>query len=226
MKLKYTYSLLLVLLMAWPLSAQTDISATVVDTTSSPLIAANVVLLRQADSLLTAFATTNGKGEFLMKNVQAGEYILRLSYVGFERPDQSLTVTTDDQYLGLDKLVMYPSGYLLSGVEVKADRIPIRMKGDTMMYDAAAFAVGENAVVEDLLRRLPGMQVGADGQITWRGKPIAEIMVNGKPFLAGSPTLLTQNFDADAVKNVEVFDQKSDEEEITGIDDGTENTTI
>ncbi|CAH1000540.1 hypothetical protein LEM8419_01693 [Neolewinella maritima] len=204
----------------------TEISATVVDTTGTTLPGANAILLRTSDTLLTAFGTTDAKGEFLMQKVPAGEYLLRVSFLGFERPDQSITVTESDQYLGLGELRMYPAGFLLSGVEVTADRIPIRMKGDTMLYDAGAFAVGENAKVEDLLRRLPGMSIDANGQLTWRGKPVQEIMINGKPFFAGNAALVTQNLDAAALKNVEVFDQKSDAEEITGVDDGEENTTV
>ncbi len=203
-----------------------EISATVVDSTGTTLPGANAILLRASDTLLTSFGTTDGKGEFLMTKVPAGEYLLRVSFLGFERPDQAITVTASDQYLGLGELRMYPAGFLLSGVEVTADRIPIRMKGDTMLYDAGAFAVGENAKVEDLLRRLPGMSIDANGQLTWRGKPVQEIMINGKPFFAGNSTLITQNLDAKALKNVEVFDQKSDAEEITGVDDGEENTTV
>ena len=161
-----------------------------------------------------------------MLDVGPGDYLLRVSFIGYERPDQALKITADDQYLGLGELKMYPAGFFLSGVEVTADRIPIRMKGDTMLYDAGAFGVSENAVVEDLLRRLPGMTVDASGQITWQGKPISEVMINGKPFFGGNTTLLTQNLDAKAVKNIEVFDQKTDDEEITGVDDGTENITV
>ncbi|WP_420460173.1 carboxypeptidase regulatory-like domain-containing protein [Neolewinella sp.] len=203
-----------------------EISATVVDTTGTTLPGANAILLRTSDTLLTSFGTTDTKGEFLMEKVPAGEYLLRVSFLGFERPDQAITVTASDQYLGLGELTMYPAGFLLSGVEVTADRIPIRMKGDTMLYDAGAFAVGENAKVEDLLRRLPGMSIDANGQLTWRGKPVQEIMINGKPFFAGNASLVTQNLDAKAIKNVEVFDQKSDAEEITGVEDGEENTTV
>ncbi|THH41613.1 outer membrane beta-barrel protein [Neolewinella litorea] len=219
-------SLLCLCFVAAGLHAQSEISATVVDTTGTTLPGANAILLRTSDTLLTSFGTTNNKGVFIMQNVPAGEYILRVSFLGFERPDQPLTITASDQYLGLGELRMYPAGFQLTGVEVTADRIPIRMKGDTMLYDAEAFAVGENAKVEDLLRRLPGMSIDANGQLTWRGKPVQEVMINGKPFFAGNSTLVTQNLDAKALKNVEVFDQKSDNEEITGIDDGEENTTV
>ena len=219
-------TLVFTLILGTRVSAQTEIVATVVDSTGTTLPGANALLLRQSDSLLTSFGTTDDKGVFRMQDVAPGEYLLRVSFVGFERADQPLSITSEDQYLGLGELRMYPAGFLLSGIEVTADRIPIRMKGDTMMYDAAAFGVGENAVVEDLLRRLPGMTVDANGQITWRGKPISEVMINGKPFFGGNATLLTQNLDAKAVKNIEVFDQKSDNEEITGNDDGTENITV
>lgn len=208
------------------LAAQAEMSGIIVDSTGTTLPGANAILLRTADTLLTSFGTSDEKGEFLMKKVPAGEYLLRVSYLGFERADQKITVTETDQYLGLGELKMYPAGFLLSGIEVTADRIPIRMKGDTMLYDADAFAVGENAKVEDLLRRLPGMSIDANGQITWRGKPVQEVMINGKPFFAGNSSLITQNLDAKALKNVEVFDQKSDTEEITGVDDGEENTTV
>ncbi|MFK8162366.1 MAG: carboxypeptidase regulatory-like domain-containing protein [Lewinella sp.] len=224
--MKFLYTFLAVLVTSTVLSAQAEIVATVTDTTGITLPGANAVLLRAQDSLLTSFGTTDDKGAFRMQNVPAGNYLLRVTFLGYERPDQELEITKDDQYFDLGELKLYPAGFFLNGVEVTADRIPIRMKGDTMMYDAGAFAVGDNAVVEDLIRRLPGMSVDASGQITWRGKPISEVMINGKPFFAGNSTLLTQNLDAKAIKNVEVYDQKTDAEEVSGIDDGNENMTV
>lgn len=224
--MKPLYLFLLCLLTSGGLSAQAEIVGTVMDSTGITLPGANAVLLRTSDTLLTSFGTTDNKGVFRMQNVAPGDYLLRVTFLGYERPDQSLKISSDDQYLGLGDLKMYPAGFFLNGVEVTADRIPIRMKGDTMLYDADAFAVGENAVVEDLIRRLPGMSVDASGQITWRGQAINEVMINGKPFFAGNSTLLTQNLDAKAITNVEVFDQKTDAEEISGVDDGNDNMTI
>lgn len=224
--MKQLFTLLAFLLLPAIGFSQAEIVGTVVDTTGTTFPGANAVLLRAQDSLLTAFGTTDDKGVFRMQNVAPGKYLLRVTFLGYERPDQDIEVTPADQYFDLGNLKMYPAGFFLDGVEVTADRIPIRMKGDTMLYDADAFAVGENAVVEDLLRRLPGMSVDASGNITWRGRPISEVMINGKPFFAGNTTLLTQNLDAKAITNVEVYDQKSDTEEITGVDDGNENMTV
>ncbi|MEM6769305.1 MAG: carboxypeptidase-like regulatory domain-containing protein, partial [Bacteroidota bacterium] len=224
--MKQLFTLLAFLITPAIAFSQAEIVGTVVDTTGTTFPGANAVLLRAQDSLLTSFGTTDDKGVFRMQNVPPGKYLLRVTFLGYERPDQNIEVTPADQYFDMGDLKMYPAGFFLNGVEVTADRIPIRMKGDTMLYDADAFAVGENAVVEDLLRRLPGMSVDAAGNITWRGRPINEVMINGKPFFAGNTTLLTQNLDAKASTNVEVYDQKTDSEEITGVDDGNENMTV
>ncbi|MEM1326238.1 MAG: carboxypeptidase regulatory-like domain-containing protein [Bacteroidota bacterium] len=208
------------------LSAQTELTGRLVDTTKVALLGANVVLLQPADSSMVTYSTTDNKGVFSLKDVGAGQYIMQTTFMGYERPDKVITITASDQYIDFGDLTMYPAGYLIKGVQVTADRIPVQMRGDTMMFDAEAFAVGENAVVEDLIRRLPGMQVDGSGNITYRGRPINEVLINGKPFFAGNATLLTQNLDADAIKNLELFDQKSDAEEISGVDDGEENITI
>ncbi|MEM6879068.1 MAG: carboxypeptidase regulatory-like domain-containing protein, partial [Bacteroidota bacterium] len=211
---------LLFLCFGLPLVGQSDIGGKVTDSTSTSLPGANVVLLRASDSLLVAFATTDNKGDFLLENVPVGTHQMHVSFLGFERSPQIIEVSEDDQYLGLGDLVMFPAGYLLNNVEVTADRIPIRMVGDTMMYDAEAFAVGQNATVEDLLRRLPGMSIDANGSITWRGQTINQVLVNGRPFFAGNSSLITQNLEAEAISNVEVFDQQTNREELSGIDDG------
>ena len=224
--MKNLYLFILLLAGTTTLSAQAEIIGTVTDTLGESLPGANVVLLRAKDSLLTSFATTDDKGVFRIQDVPVNDYLMRVTFLGYERPDRELSVSADDQYFDLGNIELYPAGFLIGGVEVTADRIPIRMKGDTMLYDADAFAVGENAVVEDLIRRLPGMSVDASGQITWRGKPINEILINGKPFFAGNSTLLTQNLDAKAINNVEVFDRKTDAEEISGVDDGEENMAV
>ncbi len=208
------------------LAAQGELVGRVIDSTGTTLPGANLVLLQRADSVMAANATTDAQGIFRMVDVAPGAYLLRVTFLGYERPDKNITVTASDQYLDYGDLTMYPAGFLLDGVEVTADRIAVRMRGDTMLYDAGAFAVGQNAAVEDLIRRLPGMAVDGAGNITFRGRPINEVMINGKPFFAGNSTLLTQNLDAEAIANIEVYDQKSDAEEVTGIDDGEENMTV
>ncbi len=208
------------------LSAQATINGTLVDSTLTALPGANVVLLNAADSILVSFSNTDNQGRFQINDVPTGEYLLRCSFLGYTRPEQSIIVQASDQLLGLGELIMYPADYFLQGIEVNGHRIPIRMRGDTMVFDADAFGTGPNAVVEDLLRRLPGMTVENDGRILFRGKPVNELMVNGKPFFRGNTQIVTQNLDAAAIKNVEVFDQKSDREIVSGVEDGQEDITV
>lgn len=223
--MRYFLSTLALLIVVFGYS-QTTVTGTLVDTLGKPLSGASVVLLQQADSTLVQFGLSQDNGAFQLKQVPTGEYLLRFDYLGFQRPDDSLRIKADDQLLGLGELRMYPEGYALRTVEVSGLRIPVRMRGDTILFDADAFATGPNAVVEDLLRRLPGMSVDPFGNLRFQGKSIREVMINGEPFFQGNNRLLTQNLPADAVSSVEVFDKKSDAEEISGVDDGQEATTI
>ncbi|MFK8056831.1 MAG: carboxypeptidase regulatory-like domain-containing protein [Saprospiraceae bacterium] len=208
------------------LSAQLDIIGTVSDSAGLGLPYANVVLLN-ADSSLAAFSTTDKKGAFkLSVTPGAKEYLLRASYVGYASLARTIEVGPNDQLLNLGRISLSVQGYLLDGAEVNGYRIPIRMRGDTVVFDADAFATGPNAVVEDLLRQLPGLSIQSGGAILFHGKPVSEVMVNGRPFFRGNTQLLTQNLNASAVENVEVFDRKSASETVSGEDDGREDLTV
>ncbi len=226
MSIRLFFSLIILVLFSLGGRAQTTVTGTLIDTIGKPLSGASVVLLKQADSTLVQFGLSQDNGAFQLQHVPSGDYLLRCDYLGFQRPDDSLTIKADDQLLGLGELRMYPEGYALRTVEVSGLRIPVRMRGDTILFDAEAFATGPNAVVEDLLRRLPGMSVDPFGNLRFQGKSIREVMINGEPFFQGNNRLLTQNLPADAVSAVEIFDKKTDAEEISGVDDGQEATTI
>ncbi len=120
---------------------------------------------------------------------------------------------------------MIPKSKLLAEVIVKSGS-PIRIKGDTTVYTADSFKVREGANVEELLRRLPGIQVDKDGKITAMGERVTKVLVDGEEFFGSDPGIATKNLRADIVKEVEVFDKKSDQAEFTGIDDGVKDKTI
>ncbi|MCF6405925.1 outer membrane beta-barrel family protein [Chitinophaga filiformis] len=109
---------------------------------------------------------------------------------------------------------------------VVESRPPIRMKGDTVEYNAAQYKTKENAVVEDLLRKLPGVKVDQGGNITAQGEKVAKVLVDGKEFFGNDPAIATKNLPADMVAKVQVLDKMSDQEEFTGIDDGDKVKTI
>ena len=109
---------------------------------------------------------------------------------------------------------------------VVESRPPVRMKGDTVEYNAAQFKTRENAVVEDLLKKLPGVKVDQGGNITAQGETVGKILVDGKEFFGNDPAIASKNLPADMVDKIQVLDKMSDQEEFTGIDDGNKTKTI
>jgi hypothetical protein len=109
---------------------------------------------------------------------------------------------------------------LLDEIIVDAEKPPVIVNGDTIEFNAGSFATKPNAVVEDLLKKMPGIQVDKDGTIRVNGQRISKVFVNGREFFTGDPKLATQNLPADAVDKVQVFEKKSDQSEFTGFNDG------
>jgi len=208
-------------------SAQTnrfDVSGSVTDTLSVGLRGATVVVLTRADSVLTKFATTAADGAFTIKRVPVGDYILQVTFVGFEAYRHNFSLSNADYDAGDIKLS--DSIGELGELVVSSEHIPMVVKGDTLEFNAAAFGVRPNAVVEDLLRRLPGIEVDADGTVTAQGKEVQNVLVDGKEFFGNDYKIATKNLTAEAVDKVQVYDKRSDMAEFTGVEDGAEEKTI
>jgi hypothetical protein len=114
----------------------------------------------------------------------------------------------------------------MSTVTVTARRPPVVINGDSIEFNAENFKTAPNAVVEDLLKKMPGIEVDKSGGITVNGKTVTKVFVNGKEFFTGDPKMATKNLPADAIDKIQVYDRKSDQAMFTGIDDGTEETAI
>src|SRR6202008_1390228 len=123
-------------------------------------------------------------------------------------------------------LPMVSKTHLLKEVVLKQQIAAIKIKGDTTEYMADSFKVKENATVEELLKKLPGIQVDKNGQITAQGQTVQKVLVDGEEFFSDDPKVVTQGLQANAVDKVQVFDKKSDQAEFTGIDDGEKTRTI
>jgi hypothetical protein len=127
-----------------------DVRGILVDETEAPLSGATVMLLAAKDSVLVSFAATDGTGKFLLKNVNAGNYLLKLSYVGFRTQTETLEIGEAAEVV-LGSMTLSAAAEVLSEVEIKADHVPIQIKKDTIEYNADAFQTQPNGVVEDLL---------------------------------------------------------------------------
>jgi hypothetical protein len=175
--------------------------------------------------VLTSFAASGPDGGFLLKNVAPGDYLLKISYIGFVTATRPMSVG-DQGNVDLGVITLSSASEVLAEVEVTAEHIPIQMKKDTIEYNADAFQTQPNAVVEDLLKRLPGIEVGADGSIKAQGETVQNILVDGKEFFGTDPKLATKNLPARSVKKVKVYDRLSEMAEFSGIDDGEREKTI
>ncbi|MDR2009494.1 MAG: TonB-dependent receptor [Bacteroidales bacterium] len=204
---------------------QITIKGIIQDTTNAPVPAATVMLLNNTDSALINYTTSNSEGEFSFKNIKNTNYILKISHITF-MPWQKHIRQSDEKEIDLGIISMYPIAEFLMEVVIRDAQAPIFIKGDTVEYDARTFKVPPGSTVEDLLRRLPGIDVDVDGNISTMGKDVKTVYVDGKTFFGNDPTTVTQNLDAAAVSKVQVYNEKSEQERLTGVSDGTKDKVL
>ena len=188
------------------------------------LNSATVSLVYAKDSSLVSFSRTNEAGAFNFKNVAPGNYLISVSYVGYV-PKWVPVINGTEKTVEMGLIYMNDVN-TMSTVTVTARRPPVVINGDSVEFNSENFKTAPNAVVEDLLKKMPGMEVDKAGGITVNGKKVTKVFVNGKEFFTGDPVMATKNLPADAVDKIQVYDRKSDQAMFTGIDDGSEETAI
>lgn len=196
------------------------------DSSGSPLPMATILFLNPKDSTLVNFGSTDKEGLFEVKNLNRAEYLFKVTYISQAPLFVKISPKTDDLIIDLGVQKMEPASTMLGEVEIKGERAPVTIKKDTIEFNAGSFKTQPNAVVEDLLKKMPGMEVDNDGTIRAQGETVQRVTVDGKEFFGRDPKLATRNLPADAVDKVQVFDKKSDQAAFTGIDDGQREKTI
>ncbi len=205
---------------------QSSLKGTITDTLNKQnLHNAVISVLRVKDSVLVKYTRTNPQGTFEMKNLPAGNFILMVSYPKYADYVEKITLEAGKEK-SLGNLPVITKANLLEEVIVRQRIAAIRVKGDTTEYRADSFHVGPNADVQELLRKMPGIQVNSKGEITAQGEKVEKILVDGEEFFSDDPAVVTKNLRADAVDKVQTFDKKSDQAAFTGIDDGQKIKTI
>ena len=201
--------------------AQKSIQSTVFDSNNGmPLEMVTVRLLKGTDSTLVQGAQTNSKGWFSLPKIKPGKYILVVSSVGYNDHKENITVGNRDVIL--KNIQLAENVLALKELEVRGTAAQMVVKGDTLEYNATAFKTQENAVVEDLLKKLPGLEITAEGKITVNGEEIKKIRVDGKKFFDGDLEMATKNLPAEMIEKIQVLEQKSEMAQLTGFED--ENT--
>lgn len=205
---------------------QSSLKGTITDTLNKQnLYNAVISILRTKDSVLVKFTRTDINGNFEVKNLPAGKFILMVSYPSYADYVDPITIEPATQKL-LGSLPLITKAKLLEEVIVRQRIGAIRVKGDTTEYKADSFHVSVNADVQELLRKMPGIQVNSKGEITAQGEKVEKVLVDGEEFFSDDPAVVTKNLRADAVDKVQAFDKKSDQAVFSGIDDGQKIKTL
>lgn len=203
---------------------QMRLTGTVKDTTKTHSVKnAVVALVTQKDSVLTAFVRTQADGGYQFNALPSGKYVLMVTHPSFADYVEDIEIA--DKNITLPGIALTPKSKLLEAVIVRSGG-SMRIKGDTTIYTADSFKVSANANVEELLRKMPGIQVDKNGEIKAMGETVEKVLVDGEEFFGDDPGMAVKNLRADAVKEVQVFKKKSDQAEFTGIDDGQSKQTI
>ena len=207
-------------------SQQSTLKGSITDTLNKQNLSNAVIsVLRARDSVLVKFVRTDALGNFELKNLQAGNFILMVTYPNYADYVDKITVEAGkDKAMG--SLPLITKAKLLEEVIVRQRIGAIRVKGDTTEYKADSFHVSANADVQELLRKMPGIQVNSKGEITAQGDKVEKILVDGEEFFSDDPAVVTKNLRADAVDKIQAFDKKSDQAVFSGIDDGIKTKTL
>lgn len=202
-----------------------NITGYVVDPEGEMLPQASIRLIKAAkDSTYIGGVTTNLDGFFSLTNVKNGKYVVEISYIGYEPAKRDVIVKGSN--VKLDSIRLSEGGIALREVMVTGVRTPVKVMEDTVEYDAGAYKTQPNAVVEDLLKRLPGVEVADDGSITANGKTVSKILLDGEEFFSDDPKVASKNLPVEMIQKLQVVDRKSDLARMTGVDDGEDETVI
>ena len=223
---KHLILILFLILIAFSIKAQFTITGQVKDSAELAISTATVMLLNPKDSTLMNYTTSDAKGNFAFKNIRKTNYILAISHISYMPQRIPLYPATEEKEMNLGGIILKPMAHFLMEVVIRDAKAPIFIKGDTVEYDASTFKVPPGSTIEDLLRRLPGIDVDVSGNISTMGKDVKTVYVDGKQFFGNDPKTVTQNLDANAVSKVQVFTEKSEQEKITGIADGSKEKVM
>lgn len=200
-----------------------QVNGRLVDTAGSPIARATVSVFVEGGSD-TLKSVTNNVGFFLIKGIANRKFTLLATSIGYGTTRKVYTLPEGEDVLKVDNLVLYPEYSSLQEIVISTP--PIIVKEDTVEYKADSFRLKPNAMVEDLLKKMPGIEVDKNGNITAQGKTVSRVRVNGKDFFQGDPKAATQQLSADMIDKVQVIDDYGDLANASGIKDGEPDKII
>lgn len=194
----------------------------VLESGKTPLEMANVMAVNQATKGVDAYAITNDKGKFVLNLKQNSTYNIKVSYLGMQNKEFSVTTNTENM---TQNISLEPGGIEIEGVEIVRE-MPVSIKGDTIVYNADSFKTGTERKLEDVLKKMPGVEVNADGEVEVEGKKVTKLMVEGKDFFDGDTKLGVKNIPADAIDKVQVLRNYNENSILKGVENNQDNLAM
>ena len=191
--------------------------------TGAPVAFATASVTVKGEKSALKYTLTDGQGQASITKLKKGTYIFRVELMGYKTFQKEITI---EKNMDLGTVKMTDDAIALDAAQVSAIGNPIIVKKDTVEYTASSFKTSDNDMLEELLKKLPGVEVEADGSITANGETIKKITIDGKTFFLDDPQLASKNIPAKIIDKVKVVEKKSDQAQFTGIDDGEEETII
>lgn len=213
--------------MAFAQQSGVNVTGSVVEQGSdTPIEQATVRLLNVKDSAMVRGVVSARNGSFTLKNVKKGSYLLHITFIGYDPLYQPLQITGKKNPVNVGKLELSDGAIELREAVVIGKAPEVTVRNDTVEYNADSYKVTEGSVLEDLLKKMPGVEVDSEGKITVNGKEVKKVMVDGKEFFSDDPKVASKNLPAKMIDKLQVLDKKSDMAQMTGFDDGEEETVI
>ena len=194
-----------------------EVHGTIIDSTKQTVPGSTIVLTSDQHDSTTAIADL--KGKFVFPAVKGSKVVITVSSIGYQTLKRHYSLANDNTPSDLGVIVLSAESRMLGLVTIKG-AAPITLKEDTVEYKASAYKVRENAPVEDLIKKLPGVDVDVNGNITTQGKQVTKVRVNGKDFMGGDVQSATKNLPADVVENIQMIDDYGDQANLTGVKTG------
>lgn len=194
--------------------------------TKEPVELAAVQLLSLPDSAQVAGMTTSTQGYFSLSKQKPGKYLLKVSFIGYVTKIIPVQLTANVPAKKMGNIELATDAVMLQEAVVVAEAPQVTVVEDTLMYNSSAYRTPEGAMLEELVKKLPGAEIDDDGNVKINGKDLKKIMVDGKEFFGGDVKTGLKNLPVDMVDKLKTYDKKSDLARVTGIDDGEEETVL
>ncbi len=209
------------------LTGKTSVTGRIIDgSTTEYMPQVTIQLMELKDTSFVYGTVTDNEGWFTIKKVPEGEYLLRYSFMGYSTVDFDFKVLKEDRDRQLGVFKMYESSILLTEAVIEDALPPTQVVDDTLMFNVSAFRVPEGSVLEELIKRLPGVEVDENGGITVNGRTVSRILVDGQEYFGNDRSMATKNLPVNIIHRIKTYQRKSDLARITGIDDGEEETVM